>query len=710
MRESKIQYNPSLTVRENARKNCVTEAAIRYYIKTNLLDRNFDRKQNIIADCRKYLKKHPKATRDELQKKTGHSLSTIRKYWQYISTEKELTDFDSEKTKKRLLRQSNNFYATHPSVTQDILREESFNRCILEPFCGSGTMAKVIEENGYEVKAYDIIDRGYGEIADFFNTDFPKGEFDIISNPPYDDKLCEVVARCLSICKDKVALLFPLRYLSGKARYDGIFKKYPPKYVYAYSDRIGIAKNADFERYSSSGSNPEIYAWYIWEKGFKGETVLRWIQNLSKAPKVRYDTVTILDGVEFHPYEEFSIPVGECIQFHSRALPENRVLSNHFDCIITFRDVEFYSLEQLFMGLTYSERPDILRRVLKAKSGLAAKKICREDYPDDRDWDFHEKQYRIIALCHLYKYLSVKEYRDRLRETYPQTLVECPNGKDYEFGLVQNLETNLFEGNNCSGRTTMLVRDTMLSLENKAISEKEKALGRILSPNEREEVVIEVCNEVRQKYDNNPQVIQDSKRLFDFISSEKIPVKKPRHPKPFVMPEIDRDSKGLILDFDNTLFDTSISTPLRQASHKDWDAIYKLIPKFSLYDGWKEVFEWAKENKVKIGIISSASGELIRRTVAYFKLPIQTIIGWQQFIEKPNPILGNMAMEKMGIRENQILLVGNSAQDEIQARCSKLRFAAATWDTEEMDYFTKRNSKLLKKPQEIIELLKDIQI
>ena len=103
MRESKINYNPSVTVKENAKRNGVTEAAIRYYIKVNHLDRRFDRKLNIVDDCRKYLKKHPKTTKTELQQKTGHSLSTIRQYLEYITTEKEQTNFDNEKIKKRLL-------------------------------------------------------------------------------------------------------------------------------------------------------------------------------------------------------------------------------------------------------------------------------------------------------------------------------------------------------------------------------------------------------------------------------------------------------------------------------------------------------------------------------------------------------------------------------------------------------------------------------
>ena len=98
---SRIQYNPSISVKENAKKNGVSVAGIRNYIKVNNIDRRYDRKINLIEDCRKYLKKHPQATRQELSKNTKHSPTTIRQYWDYITTEKELPDFDSEKLKKK---------------------------------------------------------------------------------------------------------------------------------------------------------------------------------------------------------------------------------------------------------------------------------------------------------------------------------------------------------------------------------------------------------------------------------------------------------------------------------------------------------------------------------------------------------------------------------------------------------------------------------
>ena len=188
-------------------------------------------------------------------------------------------DFDKNKAQKRLLRQGNNYYATHPSVTQDLLSVEMFNDKILEPFCGGGSMADVIKSFGYNVEAYDIIDRGYGKQGDFFKIDFPIGEYDIISNPPYDDSLIRIINRCLDICNDKVAMLLPMLYLSGKARYEEIFKKNPPVRVYVYSERINIAKNGDFEQYSDSGANMTIYAWFVWKKGYKGTTELRWLHN-----------------------------------------------------------------------------------------------------------------------------------------------------------------------------------------------------------------------------------------------------------------------------------------------------------------------------------------------------------------------------------------------------------------------------------------------
>ena len=565
-RESQIQYNPSLSVKENAKRNGVSEAAIRYYIKVNGIDRRFDRKRNVIEDCRKYLKKHPKATWDEIQQKTGHSLSTIRKYRQYITTEIEPINFDSEKAKKRQKRE---------------LESKS--------------------------KMYAYLDR---------------------------------------IPKDEI-----LEYLARR------------------------------EEQEQSG--------VVQEK-----------------PKI--EEVTILDGIPFKPFQEFQIPVSECIQFHSKALPENKVLSNHYECIITFRGYEFYGLEQMYAALNYSDSPSIVKKIMGCKSGKAAKSLCHKNYADKRDVDFEEKRYRIIALCHLFKYLSVKEYRDRLRETYPQTLVESPNGQDYHFGMVQNLQTNVYEGNNCSGRTTMIVRDRMIELETETIKNRQEELGRELTPNEREAAYQELYSHIREKYENDKQVLADSKPLFTVLAKEGIAKERNPKPKPFKAPLIDRNTKCLVLDFDDTLFDTSADDAFRKCEgKKDMDKAKEMIPEYKLYDGWQEVIDWTKDNGVKIAVLSAASSKLIEDAMLHFHIPCATIVGFQPYMEKPNTILGNMLQERLGIRHEQIFYVGNSKSDEIQARASQFRFIGATWSSHDADYFTEKGVQTVGNPKELIAGMKN---
>ena len=63
-------------------------------------------------------------------------------------------------------------------------------------------------------------------------------------------------------------------FLEGGERKQ-FFLKHPPKTVYVSSSRIICAKGGDFEKYKKS--NAIAYAWFVWEKGYTGETVVKWI-------------------------------------------------------------------------------------------------------------------------------------------------------------------------------------------------------------------------------------------------------------------------------------------------------------------------------------------------------------------------------------------------------------------------------------------------
>ena len=163
---------------------------------------------------------------------------------------------------------------------------------------------------------------------------------------------------------------------------------------------------------------------------------------------------------------------------------------------------------------------------------------------------------------------------------------------------------------------------------------------------------------------------------------------------------------ALVLDFDSTLFDTTASKELRAVrGTKNWDSIYSKITEFRLYEGWRDVLDWAKSNGVKIGILSTAKAELIKKTIEYHNVKVDAVVGWQRYKKKPNIILGKMLLKRLNVREEQILYVGDSIIDEQQAQCSNFRFAAATWHSENKEEFEKLGVSILSNPREVIDLM-----
>ena len=173
-------------------------------------------------------------------------------------------------------RETNDYYATEPKALELLLELETFNKNVWECACGEGHLSQVLMSRGYNVISSDLIDRGYGYSGvDFLQSTKPFGG-DIITNPPYKFAK-EFVERALEIVTDghKVAMFLKLQFLEGKARGE-LFKKHPPKVIYVSSSRLLCAKNGEFEKMRQGGGSAVAYAWFIWEKGFNGDTIVRW--------------------------------------------------------------------------------------------------------------------------------------------------------------------------------------------------------------------------------------------------------------------------------------------------------------------------------------------------------------------------------------------------------------------------------------------------
>lgn len=174
-------------------------------------------------------------------------------------------------------RQKHDYYATEPKAIELLLDVEDFDDNVWECACGEGHLSKVLEKRGYIVRSTDLIDRGYGRGGVDFLQQTETFRGDIITNPPYK-YATEFVYKALELIPkgNKVAMFLKLQFLEGKKR-KKLFQEHPPKVVYVSSSRLQCAKNGEFERMKAGGGSAVAYAWFVWEKGFDGDPIIKWI-------------------------------------------------------------------------------------------------------------------------------------------------------------------------------------------------------------------------------------------------------------------------------------------------------------------------------------------------------------------------------------------------------------------------------------------------
>lgn len=171
-------------------------------------------------------------------------------------------------------REANDYYATEPKAVELLLELEDFTQLVVwECACGEGHLSKAMEAKGLVVHSSDIVNRGYGIVYDFLSAENKEWKGHILTNPPYKYAK-EFIEKALSVVADgcKVAMFLPIRYTEGKAR-KKMFEAFPPKTIYISSSRLKCAINGNFESMKGSATS---YAWFVWQKGFNNETVVKW--------------------------------------------------------------------------------------------------------------------------------------------------------------------------------------------------------------------------------------------------------------------------------------------------------------------------------------------------------------------------------------------------------------------------------------------------
>lgn len=130
-------------------------------------------------------------------------------------------------------RQNDDYYATEPAAAEWLMKLEEFNgEPIWECASGENHLADVFKEYGFTVRTSDIVKRT------------PKTEV--------------------------------LDFLTCENKWDGHIITNPPRRIWVSSSRLLCAKNAKFDEMRAGGGSAVAYAWFVWEKGYKGESVVKW--------------------------------------------------------------------------------------------------------------------------------------------------------------------------------------------------------------------------------------------------------------------------------------------------------------------------------------------------------------------------------------------------------------------------------------------------
>jgi HAD superfamily hydrolase (TIGR01549 family) len=163
---------------------------------------------------------------------------------------------------------------------------------------------------------------------------------------------------------------------------------------------------------------------------------------------------------------------------------------------------------------------------------------------------------------------------------------------------------------------------------------------------------------------------------------------------------------GIILDLDQTLVNSSIAAALRKG--RKWSEVYDLIPKFEVYDGLQELFEFTDKNKIKVAIVTTSPSGYCKKVVTHFGFPITDIVGYHDASPiKPHAAPMLKALELMKLKPGQVISVGDRAIDIESSKNAGIVSVGCLWGSEEKELLKNSNPDyLIDTPAEIITVAK----
>lgn len=163
-------------------------------------------------------------------------------------------------------RVASDYYPTPPEVTLALLNWLGLwkGTRIWEPACGEGHMVRVIEAEGYSVRATDIQSG-----TDFLAGMLPADDINFIITNPLFSLADKFIERC-ALYGRPFALLLKSQYWHAKKRLD-LFQRYQPDYI------LPLTWRPDFLFGERGGGSPLMdVMWCVWLRNSELNTETRY--------------------------------------------------------------------------------------------------------------------------------------------------------------------------------------------------------------------------------------------------------------------------------------------------------------------------------------------------------------------------------------------------------------------------------------------------
>lgn len=184
-------------------------------------------------------------------------------------------------TKTMRPRAAEDFYPTPLAAARSsltLLPADLTPAAILDPGAGTGVYGQAARElwPGAEITGAELrlehpsADYDRWRAGDFLRMPWYQTFDLVIGNPPYKPAE-QFVRRAFELTRPGgfVAFLLRLAFLEGRARGRGLWSQHPPLVVGAFSRRPSFTGNGR--------TDATAYAVFVWQIGYHGETVLRWL-------------------------------------------------------------------------------------------------------------------------------------------------------------------------------------------------------------------------------------------------------------------------------------------------------------------------------------------------------------------------------------------------------------------------------------------------